>query len=437
MLKVVKFGGSSLAGADKFRQVRTIIEKDPARRVVVVSAPGKRFGEDHKITDLLYLCYAHVQYGVSCENVFSMIRQRFTDLKEELGLHVNVEADLDAIRQKIGEGISQDELVSRGEYLSARLMADYLGYDFVDAADWLCFSLDGSVDQEVSYERLRMLAGDRRVVIPGFYGIMPDGQIHTLSRGGSDVTGALAAAALEADVYENWTDVSGILMADPRIVENPRCIARLTYSELRELSYIGAQVLHESSVFPVREKGIPLNIRNTDAPEDPGTMIREAFPAEEEVSGQLITGTAGKKGFTIITVTKQGMSSAVGAFRQILNGFAKYEIPVAYTVGGIDCYSCIVEDQKLSARKYAVLSDIEKNLEPDEIRLTEHIAVLAVVGRRMAFRQGSSARIFRALGESGVNVRMISQGPEELNIIIGVEEKDYAPAVRALYSICV
>ena len=435
MLKVAKFGGTSMADAEQFRKVKKIIESDPARRVVIVSAPGKRSKDDHKITDLLYLCDAHQKYGVACDPVFSLIRERFLSLRDELGLSLPLEDELDVLRRRLDEGISREELVSQGEYFSARLMAAFLGFDFLDAAEWLRFSLDGEVDKTYSYERLEKLTLTRRVVIPGFYGAMPDGSIHTFTRGGSDISGALAAAALSADVYENWTDVSGILMADPRIVSGARSIPRLTYSELRELSYIGAQVLHASSVQPVREKGIPLTIRNTDRPEDAGTEIRESFP-EDETDGQLITGIAGKKGFTIVTVTKNDMSSAVGAFRQILSYFAKYEIPVAYTAAGIDCYSCIVEDTLLAKKKYQLLGEIEQEMEPDAVRLSEHIAVLAVVGRKMAFRRGSSGRIFQALGESGVNVRMISQGPEELNIIIGVEEADYAAAVRALYGIC-
>lgn len=264
MLKVVKFGGSSMADAKQFAKVRSIVQADPARRVVVVSAAGKRSPDDHKLTDLLYLCYAHLQYGVSCDSVFQMIADRYVSIRDECGLSTDIESELAALRAQMERGISQDELVSRGEYFSALLMADYLGFDFLDAKLWLKFKFDGSIDQEASYEELRRLAEGRSVVIPGFYGVMPDGRIRTLTRGGSDITGALAAAALDADVYENWTDVSGILMADPRIVENPLPIERITYNELRELSFVGAQVLHEGTVFPVREKNIPLNIRNTN-----------------------------------------------------------------------------------------------------------------------------------------------------------------------------
>ena len=308
MRNVLIFGGSSLADARQFAKVKSIVEADPARRVVIVSAPGKRFSGDHKITDLLYLCAAHIKYGVSCEDIFAMIRDRYNEIIAECGLHISLDKEFDALWDKMKNGISQDELASRGEYFSARLMAEYLGYEFVDAARWIKFKFDGTVDQDASYEALRSLAEDRRVVIPGFYGVMPDGHIRTFSRGGSDITGALAAAALGADVYENWTDVSGILMADPRIVDDPEPIRRVTYSELRELSYIGAQVLHEGTIFPVREKNIPLNIRNTNAPDHPGTMIMESI-GDEMDEGGFITGIAGKKGFSIITIAKKSVAN--------------------------------------------------------------------------------------------------------------------------------
>ena len=308
MLKVVKFGGSSMADAKQFAKVRSIVQADPARRVVVVSAAGKRSPDDHKLTDLLYLCYAHLQYGVSCDSVFQMIADRYVSIRDECGLSTDIESELAALRAQMERGISQDELVSRGEYFSALLMADYLGFDFLDAKLWLKFKFDGSIDQEASYEELRRLAEGRSVVIPGFYGVMPDGRIRTLTRGGSDITGALAAAALDADVYENWTDVSGILMADPRIVENPLPIERITYNELRELSFVGAQVLHEGTVFPVREKNIPLNIRNTNDPDHPGTLIMEEFDDSDAAEHRFITGIAGKKNFSILTIAKTGMS---------------------------------------------------------------------------------------------------------------------------------
>ena len=434
MLKVLKFGGSSMADAKQFEKVKSIVQADPSRKVVVVSAAGKRFSDDHKLTDLLYLCHAHLKYGVACDSVFDMIRSRYMEIRDELGLKTDLESEFDALRKKMDKGISQDELVSRGEYYAARLMADYLGYDFLDSELWLRFKLDGTVDQEVSYEALSRAASGRRVVIPGFYGAMPDGSIKTFTRGGSDITGALAAAALDADVYENWTDVSGFLMADPRIVKDPLPIERITYSELRELSYIGAQVLHEGTIFPVREKNIPLNIRNTNQPDHPGTMIRESFDEpEEKADSSFITGIAGRKNFSVITITKNGMSNEVGVLRRVLEILEKYQLVVEYLPSGIDSVSLVVAADKLRPCQYQILGEIQKALKPETIHVTEDMAIVAAVGRKMAFKPGISGKIFAALGENGINIRMITQGPEELNIIVGVDNKDFAGAIRVLY----
>ena len=434
MLKVLKFGGSSLADAQQFAKVKAIVEADESRRVVIVSAPGKRFSGDHKITDLLYLCAAHIKYGVSCEEIFDMIRTRYLEIAHDCGLKLDLNPDFDALWTKMQEGIEKDELASRGEYFSARLMAEYLGYEFLDAAEWVKFRFDGTVDTDATYEALRRAAGDRSVVIPGFYGVMPDGRIRTFSRGGSDITGALAAAALDADVYENWTDVSGILMADPRIVDDPAPIRHLTYGELRELSYIGAQVLHEGTIFPVREKNIPLNIRNTNQPDHPGTMIRESFDEpEEKADSSFITGIAGRKNFSVITITKNGMSNEVGVLRRVLEILEKYQLVVEYRPSGIDSVSLVVAADKLRPCQYQILGEIQKTLKPDTIHVTEDMAIVAAVGRKMAFKPGISGKIFAALGENGINIRMITQGPEELNIIVGVDNKDFAGAIRVLY----
>ena len=435
-MKVVKFGGSSMADAGQYRKIRDILMADPERRVVVVSAAGKRFSGDHKLTDLLYLCYAHIQYGVDCSSIFEMIASRYLDIRDELGLDLRLEPELEQLKKRIdAKAVSQEELVSRGEYFSAKLMAAYLGFQFVDAADWVKFNLDGTVDKEASYEALRnqVLLG-YGAVIPGFYGIMPDGTIHTFSRGGSDITGALAAAALDADVYENWTDVSGFLMADPRIVKDPLPIERITYSELRELSYIGAQVLHEGTIFPVREKNIPLNIRNTNQPDHPGTMIMESFDEMEEAKdANFITGIAGRKNFSVITITKNGMSNEVGVLRRILEVLEKYQLVLEYLPSGIDSVSLVVAADKLRPCQYQLLGDIQKMLKPDSIHVTEDMAIVAAVGRKMAFKPGTSGKIFAALGENGINIRMITQGPDELNIIVGVDNKDFAGAIRVLY----
>lgn len=422
-----------MADAIQYKKVKAIVEADPSRRVVVVSAAGKRFKEDHKLTDLLYLCHAHLQYGVSCESVFGMIRDRYLGIKQDLNLSIDIESHLNAIRAKMDRGISEEELVSRGEYLSALMMADYLGFDFVDAAHWLKFRYDGTIDQEASYEALVREAEGRKVVIPGFYGVMPDGRIQTLTRGGSDITGALAAAALGADVYENWTDVSGILMADPRIVEDPQPIERVTYSELRELSHAGAQVLHEGTIYPVREKKIPLNIRNTNEPDHPGTMIMEEFDDSFDQE-RFITGIAGKKDYSIVTLTKNGLSSAVGELRRILEIFEDHNVPVEYVPSGLDTVSLVVESAKVSPCLYSMLGELQKKIKPDDIKVHDQIAVVAAVGRKMAFRPGVSGKIFARLGEHGISIRMITQGPDEMNIIVGVDNKDYANAIRVLYN---
>lgn len=433
-MKVVKFGGSSMADAGQYRKVRDILLADPDRRVVVVSAAGKRNKADHKITDLLYLCYAHTQYGVDCSGVFEMIVSRYREIQQELGMTLDLEPEFAALKQRLdAKTVSQDELASRGEYFSAKLMADFLGFQFVDAADWVRFRFDGTVDQETSYEALRRLVRGAGVVIPGFYGLMPDGKIRTFSRGGSDITGALAAAALDAEVYENWTDVSGILMADPRIVENPQTIPEVTYDELRELSYSGAQVLHEGTIFPVREKNIPLNIRNTNAPEDPGTMIQEKFQQDSDPH-RFITGITGKKDFTVISVNKRGMGSQVGVLRRILTVLERHEISVDYVPNGIDNVSVVMSTESVASSLYAILGEIQKEVEPDQLDVHDQIAVVAAVGRKMAFRPGISGQIFAALGQAGINIRMINQGPDELNIIFGVDNRDFANAIRVLYN---
>ena len=434
-MKVVKFGGSSMADAGQYRKIRDILLSDPSRRVVVVSAAGKRDSNDHKITDLLYLCHSHVKYGVDCDRIFQMIASRYVGIRNELGLALAIEPELEELKRKLdAKQISREELVSRGEYFSAKLMAAYLGFQFIDAADWVKFNMDGTVDQQTSYEALRSrVTPGLGAVIPGFYGAMPDGAIHTFSRGGSDITGSLAAAALDADVYENWTDVSGILMADPRIVEDPQTIPEVTYDELRELSYSGAQVLHEDSVFPVREKNIPVNIRNTNAPDDAGTMIKESFDGDHDPD-RFITGITGKKDFSIISLSKRGMSNQVGVLHKVLTVLVRHNISVDYVPNGIDNVSVVVPTASLEKELYTIMAEIKKEAEPDTLDVHDQIAVVAAVGRRMAFRPGISGKIFAALGEAGINIRMINQGPDELNIIFGVDNKDFAQAIRVLYN---
>ena len=434
MLKVTKFGGSSMADAGQYRKVRDIIFADPERRVVIVSAAGKRYSNDHKLTDLLYLCYAHTKYGVACDPIFDMITSRYIEIRDELGLELDLETEFAELKKRLdAKQVSEDELASRGEYYSAKLMAAFLDFEFVDAADWIRFNMDGSVDKEFSYPALQKLGKGKGMVIPGFYGAMPDGRIRTFSRGGSDITGALAAAALDADVYENWTDVSGILMADPRIVENPQAIPEVTYDELRELSYAGAQVLHEGTIMPVREKGIPVNIRNTNAPNDRGTFIQEDFDTETDPN-RVITGITGKKDFSIITMFKRGMTSEVGVLKKVLKVLERHKISVDFVPNGIDNVSLVVRTEAVTPHLYAILAEIQQEVEPDSLEVLDQISVIAAVGHRMAFRPGVSGKIFAALGQAGINIRMINQGPDELNIIFGVDNKDFAEAIRVLYN---
>lgn len=433
MLKVTKFGGSSMADAGQFRKIRSIVLSDPSRRVVVVSAAGKRNRKDNKITDLLYLCYAHQQYGVDCTGVFELIASRYLQIRDELGLKLPLEQEFAALKQRLdARAVTQDELVSRGEYFAARLMAAYLDFQFVDAADWVKFRFDGTVDQDATYEALRSVLPGKGIVTPGFYGLLPDGHLKTFTRGGSDITGALAAAALDADVYENWTDVSGILMADPRIVENPQSIPEVTYDELRELSYSGAQVLHEGTIFPVREKNIPLNIRNTNAPDDPGTLIQERFDADADPH-RFITGITGKKDFSIVSISKRGLSGQVGILRKVLSVFERHNISVDHAPNGIDNVSIVVSTEAVAPSLYSILGELQQEVQPDHLTVYDQIAIVAAVGRKMAFRPGISGKIFAALGQADINIRMITQGPDELNIIFGVDNRDFAAAIRVLY----
>ena len=434
MLKVTKFGGSSMADAGQYRKVRDIILADPARKVVVVSAAGKRFKEDHKLTDLLYLCHAHTQYGVDCTPIFDMITSRYLEIRDELELNLDLESEFVALKARLDKKrVTQDELVSRGEYFSAKLMAAYLGYNFVDAADWIKFNMDGTVNTEESYEAFRDAAAGQGVVTPGFYGSMPGGHIKTFSRGGSDITGAYAAAALDADVYENWTDVSGILMADPRIVDDPMTIPQVTYDELRELSYSGAQVLHEGTIFPVREKGIPVNIRNTNAPDHPGTIIQEEFEKGELVADRFITGISGKKDFSIVHLSKRGLSNEVGLLRRILTIYERHNVSVVYVPNGIDSVSVVVETDHIEPVLYTILAEIQQEIQPDTLTVIDELAVVTAVGRHMANTPGISGKLFGALGKAGINIRFITQSPDELNIIFGVENKDFKRSIQVLY----
>ena len=433
MLKVVKFGGSSVAGADQFQKVKNIVLSDPTRRVVVVSAAGKRSADDHKLTDLLYLCHAHLTYGVPCDSILQTIQDRFAEIRSDLGLQYAVEEDFAALRTTLSRNTSVDELVSRGEYFTARLMAEYLDYDFVDAKDCMFFGFDGQFDLEKTYAAIRDAASrGRGIVIPGFYGSLPSGKIKCMTRGGSDISGALAAAAIDADVYENWTDVSGILMADPRIVPDPAPIQFITYNELRELAFMGASVLHEDSVRPVKDKGIPLNIRNTNRPQDAGTMIVEKIAKKSVNQDRFITGIAGRHNFTILTLRKREMNINQ-TLPQMLKILDRAKVPAEHITLGLDSFAVVVSSATLGDRLYEVIGDIRNTCAPDDLQVQEDLALVAVVGRKMTYRPGTSGKIFRALGDAGINIRTINQGADEISITVGVDNKDFEAAIRVLY----
>ena len=432
MVKVAKFGGSSVAGAEQFKKVKSIVESDPDIKVVVISAAGKRSSGDHKLTDLLYLCHAHLSYGVPCDDIIHTIEQRLREIRDELGLGFDVGAEMEKLEKSMSKDMSADELVSRGEYFTSRLMADYLGFQFVDAADCVFFSFDGQIERDKTYEAIAAACEKYgKIVLPGFYGRLPNGRIKVMTRGGSDISGALAAAAIDADVYENWTDVSGILMADPRIVREPQPIEKITYAELRELAFMGASVLHEESVLPVKEKGIALNIRNTNRPEDPGTIIVDKIEGEESHE-RFLTGIAGRKNFTIITVNKRNMNASQ-TLRQALEILDRYHANVEHITLGLDSFALVTATAPLGDALYSLMGDLEKSCRPDNIQVNDGIALVAAVGRKMTYRPGISGKIFRALGEEKINIRTIAQGADELSIIVGVENSNYEAAVRVLY----
>ena len=431
-VKVVKFGGSSLADANQFKKVISIIEEQPERRYVIPSAPGKRFSGDTKVTDLLYECYELAAKGNSIDAFFEEIAQRYRDIITGLALDLDLNEDFEMIKSAMIHKAGRDYAASRGEYLNGKILACALGFDFIDAADVIFFCEDGTLDAERTNTVMRdTLLCHERAVIPGFYGSMPNDTVRTFSRGGSDITGSIVARAVGADVYENWTDVSGFLMADPRIIENPRVMDTITYTELRELSYMGATVLHEDAIFPVRFAGIPINIRNTNRPQDRGTMIVSTAPENDNCG--LITGIAGKSGFAVITVQKDMMNAELGFGRRVLEVLEKHNICFEHLPSGIDTMSVVLNARELQGSKEAIINEICASVEPETISVEEGIALMAVVGRGMKNSKGVAARIFRAIADADVSIRIIDQGSCELNIIIGVTEEDLPAALRAIY----
>lgn len=435
MKKVVKFGGSSLASAEQFKKVANIIKADPDRRYVIPSAPGKRFPKDIKVTDMLYKCYEAASAGEEFALLLEAIKERYNEIIRGLALDMTLDEEFKTIELAFKNKEGEDYAASRGEYLNGVIMARYLDSEFVDPARYIFFKKDGQLDQDKTYGALsKKLAKTERAVIPGFYGCGTDGRVKTFSRGGSDVTGSIVAKAVLADIYENWTDVSGVLVADPRIIENPKPIDTVTYKELRELSYMGATVLHEDAIFPVRTEGIPINIRNTNVPEDTGTFIVESTCVKPEYT---ITGIAGKKGFVSITVEKDMMNTQVGFGRKVLEAFEKENVSFEHMPSGIDTLTVFVHQDEFEKKEQAVLANLHRVARPDAIEMEGDLALVAVVGRGMKATRGTAGRIFSALAHANVNVKMIDQGSSELNIIIGVQDKDFETAIKAIYDIFV
>ena len=435
MKKVVKFGGSSLASAKQFQKVGSIIRSDEARRYVVPSAPGKRSSDDTKVTDMLYSCYGLALQGRDFTEELLAIKSRYDEIIEGLGLSVRLDDEFKTISENFCAKVGRDYAASRGEYLNGILMADYLGFEFIDSADYIKFDEQGIFDAETTDRLLSAkLAETDSAVIPGFYGSTPDGKVKTFSRGGSDVTGSIVAKAIHADMYENWTDVSGFLIADPRIIKNPKAIDTITYRELRELSYMGASVLHEDAIFPVRKEGIPINIRNTNAPEDKGTLIVEDTCRKPRF---VITGIAGKKDFASITIEKAMMNSEIGFCKKVLEVFDENNISIEHMPSGIDTMTIFVHQDEFEEKEQKGIAGIHRAVEPEFLELESDLALIAVVGRGMRATRGTSGRIFSALAHANVNVKMIDQGSSELNIIIGVRNHDFELAIKAIYDIFV
>ena len=431
--KVVKFGGSSLADAKQFKKVAEIILDDPTRRFVVASAPGKRYVEDIKVTDMLYKCYEMASEGQNFDEQFQMIKDRYNNIIMDLGIEdFSLEEDFEIIKGAFSHMAGRDYAASRGEFLNSKVLAKYLGFEFIDAAKYIFFDDMGQFDWDKTAKKLiPKLAATEKAVVPGFYGSMPNGTIKTFSRGGSDVTGSIIARAAEAKLYENWTDVSGCLICDPRIVNNPAPINTITYSELRELAYMGATVLHEDAIFPLRAAGIPVNIKNTNCPQDRGTMIvsETAEPCEH-----IITGIAGKKGMSVINIEKDKMNSEVGFGRNVLRALEKSNVSFEHMPSGVDTMSVVIQTDKLAGKETTILDEIRSRVHPDQLYIESNLALIAVVGRGMKSARGTAAILFTALADARVNIKMIDQGSSELNIIIGVAEEDFEVAMKAIYN---
>ncbi|MBT3319790.1 MAG: aspartate kinase [Clostridia bacterium] len=431
-MKVCKFGGSSLANAEQIKKIKQIVELDSERKYVVPSAPGKRTNDDIKVTDLLIAFHSAVTNGEDYTAIYSDLSERYVQIRDGLGLDTDIETHLANVKADVLNSAGYDYTISRGEFLNGLLIADYLGYDFIDAADVIFFDSDGEYKSEKTRTVLRgRLSHSKTAVVPGFYGSMPNGKVKTFSRGGTDITGAIVARAARAEVYENWTDVSGFLMADPRIVDNPQPIKKLSYRELRELAYMGATVLHEDAIFPVFKANIPINIKNTNQPDDEGTFI---LPKVDNNDGHIITGIAGRKGFSVLAIEKTKMNAEIGFGRKVLSALENNGMSFEHMPSGVDTLSIVLANSEIEGKQPQLLDDVYNQCEPDSLEVFKGLALIATVGRGMIHNIGVAARLFAALAKSGVNIRMIDQGSSEINIIVGIDEEDFEVAIKAIYS---
>ncbi len=432
MLKVCKFGGSSVANAAQFEKIKNIVSEEKERKIIVASALGKADKEDHKVTDLLYLCLAHKKYGMSYDEILEEIEKKHQAVIDELKLSFDLKPEIENLRELLERKGNPDEIISRGEYLSCRLLAEYLGAEFVDAKNIVCFNYDGTLNIDLTKEKFTpYLETKKKIVVPGFYGVLPNGIIKTMSRGGSDITGSLLASIVDADVYENWTDVSGIYVADPRFIKNPAKIETITYAELREMSYMGASVLHDESIFPVKEKHIPINIRNTNKPSDKGTMIVSSVDDEKDNSA--ITGITGRKDFSVVSLAKNNATSEVGFLSKVLAVFDSYKVPVVLLTTSIDSYSIVVDKNDVKNSIYEIANDIRTKLECEDVSVYDRLSLLCAVGRNMKQRKGMAGKLFSLLGENDINIKTIAQGADEISIIVGVDDEDFNRALECIY----
>lgn len=432
MIKVCKFGGSSIANAAQYKKIKDIVESDISRKIVVASALGKVNSDEHKITDLLYLCIAHKKYGMGYEDILNEIYTRHKEVINELKIDLNLDEEINNLKQLLDKKANADEIISRGEYLSSKILAIYLDAEFVDAKDVITFNYDGSLNEDKTKEKFsKYLETNKKIVVPGFYGSLPNGVIKTMSRGGSDITGALLSSIVDADVYENWTDVSGIYVADPRVIDNPKRIDVVTYAELREMSYMGASVLHDESIFPVKLKGIPINIRNTNKKDEKGTMIVSS--TDDENNTFEITGVTGKKDFLVVSIAKNNSTSEVGFLTSVLKTFDNYNIPVVLLTTSIDSLSIVIDSNDVKNNVYELANTIKNELKCEEVTVSDKLALVCVVGRNMRSRKGMAGKIFSLLGEKDINIRTIAQGADEISIIVGVDEKDFKATIKTIY----